>query len=153
MKKLKLFVSKYISEKKLNIKVVFDTNIWISFLIGKRLSVVEKYISNHQIIIVTTDQLIEEIKEVTSRANLSKYFPYFKVLELINFLEKVAAKYEITPQHYISRDPKDNFLLDLISVSRADYLVTGDKDLLTLKQFESTTILAPIDFEKILTYK
>jgi len=139
------------SVKKLKIKVVFDTNIWISFLIGKRLSVVEKYVSNHQLIIVTTDQLIKEIKKVTDRESLRKYFPYSKVLELIRFLETFAEKYEITPQHFICRDPKDNFLLDLIAISKADYLVTGDKDLLTLHPFESTAILTPVDFEKILT--
>jgi putative PIN family toxin of toxin-antitoxin system len=136
--------------KDLKIKVIFDTNVWISFLIGKRLSIIEKYISNRQIIIVTTDQLIEEIKEVTNREDLKKYFPYSKVLELIRFLEIVAEKHKITPQHFINRDPKDDFLLDLITASKADYLVTGDKDLLTLHPFETTAILTPFDFEKIL---
>ena len=136
--------------KDLKIKVVFDTNVWISFLIGKRLSIIEKYISNRQIIIVTTDQLVEEIKEVTNRDDLKKYFPYSKVLELIRFLEVIAEKHKITPQHFISRDPKDDFLLDLIAISKADYLVTGDKDLLTLHPFKSTAILTPSDFEKIL---
>ena len=37
-----------------NIKVIFDTNVWISFLIGKRLSFIKNYISNGQITIVTT---------------------------------------------------------------------------------------------------
>ena len=135
----------------MKIKVIFDTNIWISFLIGKRLSIVEKYISNRQVIIVTTDQLIEEIKEVTSRDNLKKYFPYTKVLALINLLETIAEKHEITPKHFVNRDPKDNFLLDLITASKADYLVTGDKDLLALNPFETSKIVTAIDFEKILT--
>jgi len=133
------------------IRVVFDTNIWISFLIGKRLSIIEKYISNRHIIIVTTDQLIQEIIEVTNRKYLRKYFPNAKVVELINFLKRVAEKYDITPRHFICRDSKDNFLLDLVSTSKADYLVTGDKDLLSLNPFESTTILTAVDFEKLLT--
>jgi predicted nucleic acid-binding protein len=33
------------------------------------------------------------------------------------------------------RDPKDNFLLDLIDVSMADYLVTGDKELSENKHY------------------
>jgi len=136
--------------KNLTIKVIFDTNVWISFLIGKRLSIVEKYISNRQVIIVMTDQLLEEIKEATSRESLRKYFPYTKVLELIRFLETVAEMHKITPRHFINRDPKDNFLLDLISASKADYLVTGDKDLLILSPFETTVILTPADFERIL---
>ena len=137
--------------KKMKIKVIFDTNVWISFLIGKRLSIVEKYISNRQVTIVMTDQLLEEIKEVTSREGFKKYFPYTKVLELIRFLETVAEMYEITPLHFINRDPKDNFLLDLISASKSNYLVTGDKDLLTLSPFDTAVILTPVDFEKILT--
>ena len=136
--------------KNLKIKVIFDTNVWISFLIGKRLSSVEEYISTQQITIVVTDRLLEEIKEVTDRDHLRKYFPRTKVLELIGFLEEIAENHKITSQHFISRDPKDDFLLDLITASRADYLVTGDKDLLTLHPFESATILTPGDFEKIM---
>ena len=95
--------------KTLKIRVIFDTNIWISFLIGKRLSIIAKYISNRHVIIVTTDRLIEEIIEATSRKKLRKYFSYTKVLELIRFLETVAEKYEIKPLFFINRDPKDNF--------------------------------------------
>ena len=65
-----------------NIKVIFDTNVWISFLIGKRLSFIKKYISNGQITIVVTEQLLKEIKEVTSRKRLKKYFPQESVIEI-----------------------------------------------------------------------
>jgi putative PIN family toxin of toxin-antitoxin system len=138
------------TEKNLKIKVIFDTNVWISFLIGKRLSIIEKYIADRQIIIIITDQLIEEIKEVTSRARLQKYFPADKVAHLIHLLETIATKFEITSQCFICRDTKDNFLLDLIIASKADYLVTGDKDLLIHNPFKTATILTPGDFEKLL---
>ena len=58
-----------------NIRVIFDTNVWISFLIGKRLSSVVKYISDGQIVIIITEQLLNEIKVVTSRERMKKYFP------------------------------------------------------------------------------
>jgi len=45
-----------------------------------------------------------------------------------------------------------DFLLDLITASQADYLVTGDKDLLMLHPFESAAIMTPIDFEKIIKW-
>ena len=45
-----------------NIKVIFDTNVWIGFLIGKRLSGIKKYLSDGRIQIIVTDQLIKEIK-------------------------------------------------------------------------------------------
>ena len=130
-----------------SIKVIFDTNVWISFLIGKRLSFIKNYISSGHIKIITTEQLLKEIKEVTSRERLKKYFPHESVTELLELLETIAEKVEIKSTHFINRDPKDNFLLDLIDFSKADYLVTGDKDLLVLNPFKSATILTPANFE------
>lgn len=55
-----------------NSRVIFDTNVWIGFPIGKRLSFIKNYIANGQITIITTEQLLKEIKEVTSRERLKK---------------------------------------------------------------------------------
>jgi putative PIN family toxin of toxin-antitoxin system len=131
-----------------NIKVIFDTNVWISFLIGKRLSFIKKYVASGQIIIITTPQLLTEIKEVTKREKLKKYFPGESVKDLIELLETIAEQIEIKPVHFINRDPKDNFLLDLIDFSKTDYLVTGDKDLLEHNPFKTAMIITPSDFEK-----
>ena len=131
-----------------NIKVIFDTNVWISFLIGKRLSLIKNYISNGQITIIITEQLLTELKKVTGRDRLKKYFPKESVAELLELLNTIAEKVEIKPIHFVNRDPKDNFLLDLIDFSNADYLVTGDKDLLVHNPFKSAIILTPANFEK-----
>ena len=131
-------------------KVIFDTNVWISFLIGKRLLIIKNYIADGRITIIATRQLFEEIKEVTSRDRLKKYFPQESVSELIQLLETISEQIEIKPMHFLNRDPKDNFLLDLIDFSKADYLVTGDKDLLELNPFKTATILTPADFEKAM---
>lgn len=133
-----------------SVKVIFDTNVWISFLIGKRLTKIKKYISDGSITIIITEQLLTEIKVVTSRDKLKKYFPKESVKELINLLEVIAERVEIKPTHFISRDSKDNFLLDLIDFSKADYLVTGDKDLLIHNPFKTAQILMPSDFESQL---
>ncbi len=130
-----------------SVRVIFDTNVWISFLIGKRLSKIKQHISNGSITIITTTQLLREIKTVTSREKLRKYFPKEDVKELIELLEIIAEKFEIKPTNFISRDPKDNFLLDLIDYSKADYLVTGDKDLLEHNPFKTAQILTPKEFE------
>jgi uncharacterized protein len=82
-----------------------------------------------------------------------KYFPKESVKELIELLEVIAEKVEISSIHFICRDPKDNFLLDLIDISNADFLVTGDKDLLAHNPFKSTKIVSPADFEKYLLNK
>ena len=136
--------------KNKNVKVIFDTNVWISFLIGKRLAKIKQYISDGSITIITTEQLLTEIKMVTSREKLKKYFPAESVTELVELLETIAEKVIIRPTHFINRDPKDNFLLDLIDFSKADYLVTGDKDLLEHNPFKTANILSPTEFEKEL---
>lgn len=132
------------------VKVIFDTNVWISFLIGSSLLKIKQYISDGRLLIITTEQLLTEIKMVTSREKLKKYFPKESVKELIELLETIAKKVEIKPTYFICRDPKDNFLLDLIDFLKADYLVTGDKDLIEHNPFKSAKIVTPSAFEEEL---
>jgi len=133
-----------------SVKVIFDTNVWISFLIGKRLSIVRDQITNGDIKIIITPQLLKEIKIVTSRDKLKKYFPKNSVKDLIDLLEIIAINIEIIPKHHICRDVKDNFLLDLIDYSKADFLVTGDSDLLLHNPFKTAQIITPNEFQKFI---
>ena len=136
--------------KNRKVKVIFDTNVWISFLIGKRLRKLKRHIVDGSIVIITTEQLLTEIQMVTKREKLKKYFPQDSVNELLELLDVIAERVEVKPTHFINRDPKDNFLLDLIDSSKADYLVTGDKDLLMHNPFKTAKILTPVEFEKEL---
>lgn len=57
-----------------SIKVIFDTNIWISFLIGKRLQIIKDLIAPQQIVIILSEQLLQELKMVTERPKLKNIF-------------------------------------------------------------------------------
>lgn len=46
------------------------------------------------------------------------------------------------------RDEKDNFLLSLAKDGKADFLISGDLDLISLRKFERTEILTIADFVK-----
>jgi putative PIN family toxin of toxin-antitoxin system len=129
------------------IKVIFDTNVWISFLIGKRLSRIKSFISDGTIRIIICQQILQELKIVTAREKFRVYFPQKDVDEFLDLLESIGEMTEIQEKYFQCRDPKDNFLLDLIDFSRADYLVTGDKDLLELNPFLHAEILSPLAFE------
>ena len=50
----------------------------------------------------------------------------------------------------VCRDPDDIKVLGLAVASNADYIVTGDKDLLVLKSFQGIPILNPRSFSDIL---
>ena len=58
--------------------------------------------------------------------------------------------YQIQDIPDICRDSKDNFLLGLCSVGSADFLVTGDMDLLELLEYQGTRIINPSEFEKLI---
>lgn len=50
----------------------------------------------------------------------------------------------------ICRDRKDNFLLALARDAKADFLITRDGDLLTLKEFEGAKIVTLFEFVQII---
>jgi uncharacterized protein len=129
-------------------KIILDTNVWISFLIGKELQDLKDLIVSEKVKVITTDQLINEIRLVTSRDKLKKYFNQEKVSDLISLLDILADKVKIKKIDKICRDPKDDFLLALSKESRANYLITGDKDLLDIKVSGKTKILTVRQFKE-----
>ena len=56
------------------LRVVIDTNIWISFLIGKSLTGLSQAIISSQIIVLFSDDLFCELIEVLNRPKFKKYF-------------------------------------------------------------------------------
>jgi uncharacterized protein len=128
------------------IKVIIDTNLWISFLIGKQLVSLKPLLVEQTIQPILSEQLLQEIILVTQRPKLEKYFPQSKVNELIDFLKIIGLSIDIQSEVFLCRDEKDNYLLALAKDSQADFLITGDKDLLVLQQFESTKIVTYQEF-------
>ena len=129
-------------------RIIIDTNVWISFLIGKELQNLKDLILNDKVKIILTDQLINEIKVVTSRDKLKKYFDQDKVTELISLLDILTDKVKLRKVDKICRDPKDDFLLALAKESKANYLITGDKDLLDIKVYGRTRIVTVKQFRE-----
>lgn len=127
-------------------RIIIDTNIWISFLIGKTFTELKPLIINRTVEIVWCTQLRDEIQQVTQRPKLQKYFPAAKVQELLEFLDVISLSVEIQSIVTICRDEKDNFLLALAQDSDANYLITGDADLLVLEKFGTTEILQYQEF-------
>jgi uncharacterized protein len=124
------------------LRVVIDTNLWISFLIGKQLASLELLLGEGIIQAVFSQQLLDELTLVAEKPKLQKYFSPEKVADLIVFLKKFGLFAEIRSSISLCRDPKDDYLLALAKDSQADYLITGDRDLLILESFEGTVILS-----------
>ena len=129
-----------------NKKVILDTNLWISFLITKNHTEIDDLIIKGKIKLIFSTELVEEFLTVTSRSKFKKYFNKQDIEELLEIFDTFAELINVKLEISECRDPKDNFLLSLAAESKADYLVTGDFDLLTLKKIRKTKILTWKDF-------
>ncbi|MBD3589429.1 putative toxin-antitoxin system toxin component, PIN family [Bacteroides sp. GM023] len=131
------------------IKVIVDTNLWISFLIGRKLSCLLSLLSHPNFELVVSQELLDEIREVSSRPKLMKYFSQEQIALLLDFMSEETQSYQLENIMPRCRDPKDDYLLELAIVSKADYLVTGDKDLLDLDKIGSCQIVSAIEFDSL----
>lgn len=133
-------------------RIILDTNLWISFLITKNYTYLENLIRSQKVVLIFSEELLEEFLEVTRRQKFLKYFSKRDTEKLLNTFDKFAELVEITSKLKICRDEKDNFLLDLAVDGNVDYLITGDKDLLILDRIKKTQILTYQEFlEKIVS--
>lgn len=65
-------------------------------------------------------------------------------------VETVASHSEMvipkTALHVVQADPEDDRVLEFASEGKADAVVTGDRRLLALKEYEGMAIVSPKDF-------
>lgn len=129
-------------------KIIIDTNLWISFLITKNFRKLDNRIKTRTIRIVFSLELIEELLMVINRPKFKKYFIKSDIEKLIDLFDVYGEIFDVKSNVDLCRDKKDNFLLALAKDSQANYLITGDKDLLELKTFEATKIILITDYLK-----
>ncbi len=72
-------------------KVIFDTNIWISYLIGHQLGELTELLTSQKIEIILSEQLRTELTEVTRRKKFQKYFSKEKVTELLKLMDFIGT--------------------------------------------------------------
>lgn len=131
-------------------RVILDTNLWISYLISSKFLKIDSLIDQGRVKLIFSEESLQEFIEVAGRPKFQKYFSSEDVDELLELFNCYGELATVTSVVEICRDPKDNFLLALSKDSQAAYLITGDKDLVELEQFESTRILTFTEFAKLM---
>lgn len=122
------------------IRVVIDTNLWISSLIGKTLISLLDILDAPEVETITSVELIEEVMTVANRPKFRKYFPPESIQKLERwFGTTTQVTIDDIPKR--CRDPKDDYLIELAVKSQAIYLVSGDDDLLSFGQIEGCKIM------------
>ena len=135
-------------------KILFDSNLCISFMIGKRLSSLADVLCRHDVEVYICEQQLDEIREVIAREKFNKLIPaetryyfYEMVYDVCHFADiTVEASSNI-------RDPKDLYLLSMAESVPVDYIVSGDRDLTDMKQHAGIPILKYAELLDILNIK
>lgn len=131
-------------------RVVLDTNVFVSAAIqsGASHRIVQHLIRDNTDELIICKEILTEIRDVlVSRPRLRKWISiddaeiFIEMLQLrFNF---VANPADIIP---LSRDSDDDYVLALAQRERADYVISGDKDLLVL-HIPEILIVTPAEFE------
>ncbi|MDG3581859.1 putative toxin-antitoxin system toxin component, PIN family [Galbibacter pacificus] len=121
-----------------NEKVILDTNLWINFLISKKFSQIDKLIKSRKIVLIFSNELLEEFIDIISRSKFKKYFSKKDIEKILEYFDLYGELVKVKSDIEICRDEKDNFLLNLS--------VDSKKDLLIIKKIENTKILTFSEF-------
>jgi putative PIN family toxin of toxin-antitoxin system len=136
-------------------RVLLDTNILISYLLSSKNSVIARVVEAGILgsfdLLLPEDLLDELAAKVRTKDYLVERIAPEEVRVLVDILSEVCLSIpRITAQiPAVTRDPKDDYLLGYALVGQADYLVTGDGDLLVLGQVDHTKIVTARDFSEV----
>jgi putative PIN family toxin of toxin-antitoxin system len=127
-------------------RIIIDTNLLISFLITKNFTRLDEIIFSKKCVLIFSRELLEEFLTVAKRPKFRRFFSSSDIEEILETIQEYAEFIEVTSKTEVCKDPKDNFLLSLSLDGNADFLLTGDNDLLILTKFRKTSIVTISDF-------
>lgn len=133
-----------------NLKIILDTNLFISFLINDDIQFLTELFRLEKIDLIVSKELIDEISRVACRPKFSKFINKEQVDTIVHLISNFGIKVDVTSDVTICRDKNDNYLLALAKDSNADFLLTGDKDLLLLHKFDNTFIVKINEFKQLM---
>jgi len=123
-------------------KVVLDTNVLVSALIkaSKPRDLFNKLAKDKQIVL--SRAILEEFLEVIEDPKIAKYTSEKDVTVFLNTLKNAARIVQVKSKFKaVKEDPDDDTIIQTAYDSKADYIISGDRHLLLLKQFKGIRIL------------
>jgi uncharacterized protein len=130
-----------------DLRFVLDTGILVSALLLRgsvpRRAVDHAFASG---IVLVSAATIEELDEVLSRPKFNRYVREEERLKFLAAFIRDTTLVDIAEIVTECRDPKDNKFLELALNGNANYIISGDNDLLVLHPFRGISIVTPHDF-------
>jgi len=132
---------------KANKRVVFDCNTLVSALIrGDTPPGAAFDLARSHCDLITSEACLVEMKRIFYKDKFANYFSREEADIFLEVFREAAEVVERTEEIRACRDPKDDMYLETAVAAKADYIVTGDADLLILNPFRGISILSPRDF-------
>ena len=125
-------------------RVVVDTNVWISRLLLSRsvaARALDKALDSSEVMV--SEILVAELANVLSRGKFDRYVSVQDREEFLRRVLQVATVAPVLSEVEVCRDPDDNQVLALALDSESDYILTGDRDLLVLHPWRGVKIVTP----------
>ena len=135
-------------------RILFDTNLWISFMIGRRLASLREVLYRHDVEVYVSEQELDEIRNVIERPKFDKLIAQETRYYFFEMVYDVCLFTDITVNAISPiRDPKDLYLLSMAESVPVDYSVSGDSDLTDLGQHNGIPIIKYIQLLDMLNIK
>ncbi|MBI5729733.1 MAG: putative toxin-antitoxin system toxin component, PIN family [Ignavibacteriales bacterium] len=131
-------------------KVVVDSNIWISVLINKSYRSFIKELIEKDIRIISSRDQLEEISSVLTRPKISGRIQRQHIKEFLILFLKTVELVEIKETVNDCREEKDNFILETALSGNVNYIITTDDDLLVMNPYKGIEILTVTEFQNKL---
>jgi putative PIN family toxin of toxin-antitoxin system len=126
-------------------RVVLDTNVLVSGLLGGTAAEVIRRWRAGSFDLILSEEIMTEYADVLNRPRFN--LPTWVVEELLGYIRARAAWVEPRGEiEIVARDPSDAKFLDAAVIGQADWLVSGDYDLLDMEEYEGISIIPPHEF-------
>jgi len=136
------------------IRAVIDTNVLVSALIKPDSSAgpILKMLGEGKFELVFSPAVLDELIRVLAYPKLRKKYRINRAdMETVVAILVLRGEMLFPSRSiHVCRDPHGDILIEAAFSGRADYLVTGDSDLLALRRFEDVKIISPGGFLRIL---
>jgi putative PIN family toxin of toxin-antitoxin system len=128
------------------VRVVLDTNIFISgvFFSGPPFKILKAWLDNG-IQIIISSEILQEYKRVGEE--LMHRYPEIEITPILNSFSKKAASVP-APRlpHPVCVDPDDDKFLACAVAGNAALIISGDRHLLDINEFQGIKIVKPRKF-------
>lgn len=136
----------HVLSRKSDMKIVLDTNVLVSgiFWQGVPNKILEFWARSYFDVIATEKIILEYysvIREIDNHRHLSDSWQLFIAENAIIVKDSTLIK--------LCRDPKDDMFINCALAGNADYIVSGDNDLLSLEIVLNKRIVSPSKFKKL----